>query len=425
MADTENHMLRKVDLQKRGRLRRSPARGTKRGRGRVLIRRHCRGCKGSCQTLCGTRRGTTELNSPWDLVIHGQDLYIAMAGPHQIWKMPLDETEIGPYAGNGREDIVDGPLMPKEPYEAGYSSFAQPSGLATDGKTLYVADSEGSSIRAVPLAAGGEVKTVVGTSALQAGRRLFTFGDQDGTGRDVLLQHPLGVAFADGVLYVADTYNNKIKAIDVRERKVRTLAGSGKPGRGDAPAEFDEPAGLSVAAGKLYVADTNNHAIRTIELHGPQRVATLSIAGLAPPKIARPAAPAAAEGERIQLAPVSLAPQDGLVWLAVKLSLPVGYKINPLGPMQYKVTSTNDAGPLDRAALGRNIKVDPPAAEFQIELPVAQPNGEETLVVTLDYYYCQDGESGLCKAGRATWTLPLSLSVKAEGATARLPLRVE
>ena len=36
-----------------------------------------------------------------------------MAGPHQIWKMPLDETgEIGPFAGNGREDIVDGPLLP-------------------------------------------------------------------------------------------------------------------------------------------------------------------------------------------------------------------------------------------------------------------------------------------------------------------------
>ena len=51
-----------------------------------------------------------------------------MAGPHQIWKMPLDEREIGPYAGNGREDIVDGPLLPRVPYDARYSSFAQPSG---------------------------------------------------------------------------------------------------------------------------------------------------------------------------------------------------------------------------------------------------------------------------------------------------------
>ena len=92
----------------------------------------------------------TEINSPWALWIHDKNLYIAMAGPHQIWKMPLDESEIGPYAGNGREDIVDGPLLPREPYEEGFASFAQPSGLTSDGEWLYVADSEGSSIRAVP-----------------------------------------------------------------------------------------------------------------------------------------------------------------------------------------------------------------------------------------------------------------------------------
>ncbi len=57
-----------------------------------------------------------------------------MAGSHQIWKMPLDESEIGPYAGNGREDIVDGPLLPKRAaIKSGFASFAQPSGLASDG----------------------------------------------------------------------------------------------------------------------------------------------------------------------------------------------------------------------------------------------------------------------------------------------------
>ena len=58
--------------------------------------------------------------------------------------------EIGPFAGNGREDIVDGPLLPGSPTSQTRASFAQPSGLASDGKWLYVADSEGSSIRAVP-----------------------------------------------------------------------------------------------------------------------------------------------------------------------------------------------------------------------------------------------------------------------------------
>ena len=121
----------------------------------------------------------TALNSPWALNVHEKDLYIAMAGPHQIWKMPLDESIVGPYAGNGREDIVDGPLVPRQPYDLGYSSFAQPSGLTSDGIWLYVADSEGSSIRAVPFDPRKRVKTVVGTSRLDFGR-LFVFGDVDG-----------------------------------------------------------------------------------------------------------------------------------------------------------------------------------------------------------------------------------------------------
>ena len=130
---------------------------------------------------------TTQLASPWALWPHGKDLYIAMAGPHQIWKMPLDESEIGPYAGNGREDIVDGPLLPSIPYDGSYSSFAQPSGLASDGKQLFVADSEGSTIRSVPFDPAGDVETLVGLTGT-----LFDFGDVDGVGREVRLQHALG-----------------------------------------------------------------------------------------------------------------------------------------------------------------------------------------------------------------------------------------
>ncbi len=206
-----------------------------------------------------------------------------MAGPHQIWKMPLHETTIGPYAGNGREDIVDGELLPNVPYEAGFASFAQPSGLASDGKQLFVADSEGSAIRAVPFDADGKVETLVGVTGT-----LFDFGDRDGDGRDVRLQHPLGVTWADGKLYVADTYNNKIKVIDVDKRSCRTFAGTGAAGNQDAPvaanATFNEPGGVSSASGNLYIADTNNHTVRVISLAPPHPVTTLTIEGL--PKLA-------------------------------------------------------------------------------------------------------------------------------------------
>src|SRR6185437_3814820 len=192
------------------------------------------------------------------------------------------------------------------------------------------------------------------------------FGDHDGSGRAVRLQHPLGIALNDGTLYVADTYNNKIKAVNLAKKSVRTIVGTGKPGRDDEPASFDEPAGLSVAGNKLYVADTNNHLIRTVDLGDSDRVATFEIRGLSPPRPAE-AAPAA-RGQEVRVDHVSLKSADGLAWLKVAVKLPAGYKINPVAPMRYRLASSVASGPVDRAALGRSTKVDPPAAEFQIEL---------------------------------------------------------
>ena len=272
VADTQNHLIRKVDLA-----------GSK------------------VETVAGTGkqlRGLNELDlrgpplrtaiaSPWALYVHGDRLYIAMAGTHQIWWMALDGSRIRPYAGNGSEDIVDGPLLPSRPYQPGFSSFAQPSGLASDGTWLYVADSEGSSIRKVPLDPRRKVDTLVGTAHLKDGR-LFTFGDVDGPRLRAQLQHVLGVVYHADNLYVADTYNNKIKVIDPTKAVTQTIAGTGQPGAGDDPAAFDEPAGLTAIDGKLFVADTNNHLIRVIDLAQDNRVSTLSIEGLTPPEVGEP-----------------------------------------------------------------------------------------------------------------------------------------
>jgi DNA-binding beta-propeller fold protein YncE len=196
--------------------------------------------------------------------------------------MPLDESTIELFAGNGREDIVDGPLVPTAPYEVGFASFAQPSELTSDGTNLFVADSEGSTVRSVSIDGNGQVRTLVGLTGT-----LFDFGDVDGQGRDVRLQHPLGVAWSDGKLYVADTYNNKIKVIDVEKQTCQTIAGTGRPGKQDASegakAEFNEPGGIWAADGKLYVADTNNHSVRVVELAAPHAVTTLELKNLDSP----------------------------------------------------------------------------------------------------------------------------------------------
>jgi thiol-disulfide isomerase/thioredoxin len=280
IADNENHMLRKVDLKSKmvTTIAGTGAQASNPWPGFVP------GAKLLKKRFVGPPM-QTELTSPWALCVHDKDLYIAMAGSHQIWKMPLAENEIGPYAGNAREDIVNGDLLPAEPY--GRSSvFAQPSGLSSDGKDwLFVADSEGSSVRKVPFKKGLSLKvdTVVGSDKLAAGR-LFAFGDQDGPRAQVKLQHCLEVVYHDRKIYVADTYNHKIKEVDAKSGDTKTLAGTGEPGASDNPPQFHEPAGLAYAKGKLFVADTNNHLIRTIDL-ASGKVATLAIEGLAGPGV--------------------------------------------------------------------------------------------------------------------------------------------
>ncbi len=194
------------------------------------------------------------LNSPWDLVARDNKLYIAMAGDHQIWSLDPEDGEAEPYAGSGAEAIADGSLET--------AKLAQPSGLSQDAGHLYSADSESSSIRRISPGDPGAVETLVG-------KGLFDFGDVEGDRTQARLQHPLGVHFHGGLLYVADSYNNRIKIVDPDQGGAKNFAGDGKAGLKDGAASvarFDEPGGLGVADGKLYVADTNNHAIRVLDL---------------------------------------------------------------------------------------------------------------------------------------------------------------
>jgi DNA-binding beta-propeller fold protein YncE len=252
VADRKNHLIRALDLKAKSV---TTLAGT--------------GQQGQDRWKGGPPR-TVGLNSPWDLLLHGDTLYVAMAGHHQIWALDLKADRLTPFAGNGRENIRDGSLTE--------ANFAQPSGLATDGKTLFVADSEVSAVRAVPLDGKGEVRTIVGEG-------LFEFGDVDGTADKVRLQHALGVAYHDGKLYVADTYNSKVKVIDPEKRTSRTFLG-GEPRGWLAAPLFNEPAGISYAGGKLYLADTNAHRVRVIDLKS-KAVSTLKLQGVEAPKPAR------------------------------------------------------------------------------------------------------------------------------------------
>ena len=249
IADAENHLIRIADLANR-------TLTTIAGTGEQSLIRH----KG------GDPR-SIPLNSPYDLALHDGVLYSAQAGFHQIWAHDLRANTIAPYAGTGRENIKDGAIAEAE--------LAQTYGLQVlDGK-LYFADSETSSIRTADIGEDARVHTLVGTG-------LFDFGDSDDAWNAALLQHVQGVAIGDGVLYVADSYNHKIKRLNLSTGIMTTIAGSGERGHDDGPvndATFDEPAGVAFADGRIYVADTNNHLIRVIDLEA-EVVTTLALKGL-------------------------------------------------------------------------------------------------------------------------------------------------
>ncbi len=268
VADTENHAVRGVDLDA-GRVE------TLAGTGEQSRRYLAPGQAPEPGRSGGTAAGRIPLNSPWDLTLRGRALYIAMAGSHQVWRLDLAGGRVQPFAGSGREGLEDGPLA--------QAWLAQPSGITRDDSALYIADSEVSGIRRIDLDGPRPLVTTL------VGRGLFEFGDIDGVGEAVRLQHPLGVLWdrERNCLWIADTYNHKIKRLDLATRRVDTVAGAGSPGYQDGPADqarFNEPSGLARADGRLFVADTNNHRIRVVDL-ATGAVSTLELHGVpgAPP----------------------------------------------------------------------------------------------------------------------------------------------
>ncbi len=249
VADAGDHTIKRVDLTQR-------TVTTIAGTGQQSLFRHD-----------GGPALTKPLNSPYDLGHSNGVLYIAMAGFHQLWDLNLGDASVAQFAGTGGEDIKDGTRLE--------ALLAQPYGLAVQGNNVFFVDSETSSVRVAKLGQGGRVVTLVGTG-------LFDFGDSEGIGKEAKLQHVQGVAVGIDELFIADTYNHRIKRLSLATLRVTNIAGTGKRGSADgtlAKATFNEPAGLAVAGTRIYVADTNNHAIRVIDAQDDS-VTTLELTGL-------------------------------------------------------------------------------------------------------------------------------------------------
>lgn len=373
VADTDNHAIRRVDLAKR-----------------TVETIGGTGQQAQIFNVSGVGTGVA-LNSPWDLLVRDGSLFIAMAGFHQIWRMDLKTQRLEPYAGTGRENRIDGPLS--------RSALAQPSGLTTDGAKLYVADSEVSSIRAIGLGPQASVATVVGEA-------LFEFGDVDGEGSRVRLQHPLGVAWYDGALYVADTYNNKIKRIDPAAGRAETFAGTGRGGFEDGAAdkaEFDEPGGLSAANGKLYVADTNNNLVRVVDLKS-KLVTSFQLQGIE--RLTPPQQPDATfTGQLVDVAEQTVAPGAAAVSLDVRL--PRGLKLNADAPFFAGLRAERgDAVEVPAAS----ARAGGPNPTFPLDLAFTATAGRATLVLDAVIYYCEAGKESLCYVKQVRFRVPVRVA---------------
>jgi DNA-binding beta-propeller fold protein YncE len=380
VADTGNHAVRAIDLTS-GDIR--TVAGT--------------GEKGLGYPVGTTDPLNTPLRSPWGLLALDnatQDgkpiLFIAMAGAHQIWLL-LDEERLGIYAGSGREALVDG--------DRSKASFNQPSDLVLALNHLVVADSEASALRAIALGGDTRVFTLVGQG-------LFEFGDVDGLGDEVRLQHPTGLAYAESAylpiptVFVADTYNNKIKALDPTIGRVETFIGDGLPGLDDGSferARLYEPEGLAVFEERLYIADTNNHLIRVADLE-TRTVQTLSLRGLERLHAPEPLLEADEEDDLGRLETIAVAP--GRASVTFDLQLPPGYKLNPNAPVTVRHLQEDVSETLSFTAR-ENIT-------FSFE-------AEEDFVLPLDLtvYYCQRDDERLCLLHDRRVLLPVRVTPEA------------
>ncbi|KAM5271568.1 NHL repeat-containing protein 2 [Ctenodactylus gundi] len=430
VADTENHLIRKIDLEAE---KVSTVAGI--------------GIQGTDKE--GGARGEQQpISSPWDVVfgtsgseVQKNDiLWIAMAGIHQIWALLLESSKLPKknelkkgtclrFAGSGNEENRNNAY----PHKAG---FSQPSGLslASEGPwhCLFVADSESSTVRTVSLK-DGAVKHLVGGE--RDPMNLFAFGDVDGVGINAKLQHPLGVAWDKkrNLLYVADSYNHKIKVVDPKTKNCTTLAGTGDTSNTSSSfteSTFNEPGGLCVGENDqlLYVADTNNHQIKVMDLEtktvsvlpifrsentvvdGPLLVEKQKIV----PKLPKSA-------PSIGLSPVIARPGQTLQF-KLRLDLPAGTKLTEGVPSCWFLTAEGNEWLLQGQMPSGDIENISNQPTISLQIPGNCLSLEVVVSISVFLYYCS-ADSSACMMKGILFSQPVQITDAQPGCIAPVELK--
>jgi len=361
VADTNNHAIRCVDL------------------GALTVRTLAGTGQQAAYQAQGGPAHSSALSSPWDVVKIGNALFIAMAGGHQIWKLDLPTQTVAPYAGDGNEARRDGNRQ--------FASFAQPSGLASDGKSLFVADSESSCIRRIDLD-GGEVTTL-------AGGDLFDFGDHNGIGDSARFQHPLGLALHDGQLFIADAYNGKVKRLDPQTGQVQTVLSG-----------LAEPGGLAFDGNRLLIADTAHQEIKSAAINSGSAT-PIAFSNLHAPQLASREAKVDERSENARLTlPI------GRATIVFEPILPQGFHLNRAAPLKLTVKTTGHGAKVEQATFAGEAFQNP----TKIAIQTAE-SGSGTVELDALVSYCDSGTGAVCKIKRIQRSVPFSIGAEGKKET--------
>jgi sugar lactone lactonase YvrE len=186
-------------------------------------------------------------DSPAGLWRDGSEILIADTGNFVIRALSLEDGTVSTYAGAQSRGSEDG--------TGTEARFNAPQGLAADDVNAYVADTGNQTIRQIDLETGA-VKTLAGTQGKP--------GDADGHASSARFHGPQGLALDRGhrVLYVADTINRRIRQIELDTGAVNTPSWE----RGPSVRSLDAPSGLALDGGKLYVTDSTDNVVVAVDL---------------------------------------------------------------------------------------------------------------------------------------------------------------
>jgi DNA-binding beta-propeller fold protein YncE len=199
-------------------------------------------------------------DNPYGITIYNDQIIVADTYNHRIRMIDIKSRMVSTLAGNGRAEWKDG--------QGEDASFCHPRGVVVVSGQVVVADTRNNRIRLIDMNTR-EVSTLAGNG---------NEGWKNGEGEDSSFDNPWGIAVYNDQIIVADTWNNRIRLINLNSRMVSTLAGNGNEGWKDGPSEdasFNHPYGIAIYNDQVIVADTDNNRIRMIDMN-TREVSTLA-----------------------------------------------------------------------------------------------------------------------------------------------------